>query len=216
MVLRKLMGLFACALIIGAASFATAGVPDLQTTTAGLVYTGTETLSLFNLPNGAGLPFTEAFLPAGAGQTDGTIELILRDGFGVVIANFPRSDMWIENVGTGVEFGLVACGGTAIADFNTNDLGETSWTNPVFAGGQGTALTVVKINGDALTSNGGLALWFNSADLNGDGVVNLSDAGIFTTFLGGVYSYDGDFNNDGVVNVSDAGFMANALGASCP
>ena len=210
------MGLFACALILGAASFATAGVPDLQTTTAGLVYTGTETLSLFNLPNGAGLPFTEAFLPAGGGQTDGTIELYLRDGFGVVIANFPRADMWIENTGQGAEFGLVACGGTAIADFNTNDAGYTVWQNPIFAGGQATTLTIVKVNGDALTSNGGLALIFNSADLNADGVVNLSDAGIFTTFLGGVYDYSGDYNNDGVVNVSDAGFMANALGSSCP
>lgn len=206
------MGLFACALIIGAASFASAGVPDLQTTTAGLVYQGTETLSLFNLPNGAGLPFTEAFLPAGAGQTDGTIELTLRDGFGVVIDNFPAADMWIESQ----DLGMVACGGTAIADFNTNVDGFTVWQAPIFAGGQSQALTIVKINGDALTSNGGLALSFNSADINGDGVVNLSDAGFFSGYLGGAYDFSGDFNNDGVVNVSDAGFMANALGASCP
>jgi len=209
------MGLFACTLIIGAASFAMAGVPDTQTTTAGLAYTGTETLSVFNLPNGAGLPFTEAFLP-GATQTDGTILMTVRDGFGVAVANLPRADMWIENVGVGTETGMIACGGTAIADFNTNDQGETQWQNPVFAGGQGSALTVVKINGDALTSNGGLALKFNSADLTGDGTVNLSDAGAFTARLGGAYNYDSDFNNDGVVNVSDAGPMANALGASCP
>lgn len=214
------MGLFACALIIGAASFASAGVPDLQTTTAGLVYQGTETLSLFNLPNGAGLPFTEAFLPAGAGQTDGTIELRLRDGFGVAIENFPAADMWIESQ----DLGMVACGGTAIADFNTGTgdpldptfVGYTVWRAPIFAGGQSQALTIVKINGDALTSNGGLALSFNSADINGDGVVNLSDAGFFSGYLGGAYNYNGDFNFDGVVNVSDAGFMANALGASCP
>ena len=111
---------------------------------------------------------------------------------------------------------MTPCGGTAIADFNTNDLGETVWQNPVFAGGQATTLTIVKINGDALTSNGGLAISFNSADVTGDGVVNLSDAGAFTTFLGGTYSYNGDFNNDGVVSLPDAGFMSNALGASCP
>ena len=210
--LRKSLGLFACALIIGAASFASAGVPDLQTTTADLVYTGTETLSLFNLPNGAGLPFTEAFLPAGAGQTDGTIELFLRDGFGAPIDNFPAADMWIESA----DLGMIACGGTAIADFNTNSTGFTIWQAPIFAGGNSQTLTIVKINGDALTSNGGLALNFNSADINGDGTVNLSDAGFFSGYLGGVYNYDGDFNNDGVVNVSDAGFMANALGASCP
>ena len=66
-----------------------------------------------------------------------------------------------------------------------------------------------------MTSNNGLALSFNSADISGDGVVNLTDAGFFSGYLGGT-DYAGDFNNDGVVNVSDAGFMANSLGASCP
>jgi hypothetical protein len=206
------MGLFACVVIVGVASFASAGVPDLQTSTADLVYQGTQTLSLFNLPNGAGKPFTEAFLPAGGGTTDGTIELYVRDGFGVAIENFPFEDCWIESQ----DMGMVACGGTATADFNTDALGYTFWAAPLFAGGNSQTLCIVKINGDALTSNGGLALSFNSADINGDGRVNLSDAGFFSGFLGGAYNFDGDFNNDGVVNVSDAGFMATSLGASCP
>lgn len=209
--LRKLSSLFACALVLGMASFATAGVPDLEETTAGLAYTGTETLSLFNLPNGAGKAFTEAFLPAGGGETDGTINLTLRDGFGDPIANFPAEDMWISSA----DDGMVPCGGTAGANFNTNAAGETSWNQPIFAGGNSEALCIVYINGDALTSNGGLALSFNSADISGDGVVNLTDAGFFSGYLGGT-NYAGDFNNDGVVNVSDAGFMANSLGASCP
>lgn len=206
------MGLFACAVIVGAASFASAGVPDLQTTTAGLVYQGTETLSLFNLPNGAGRSFDTAFLPAGGGQADATIELTLRDAFGVPIANFPAEDMWIASQ----DNGMVPCGGTAGADFNTNAQGQTVWAAPLFAGGNSQALTIVYINGDALTSNGGLALSFNSADISGDGAVNLTDAGFFSGYLGGAYNYNGDFNNDGVVNVSDAGFMATSLGASCP
>ena len=205
------MGLFACALVLGVAAFASAGVPDLQNTTAGLAYTGTETLSLFNLPNGAGKAFTAAFLPAGGGETDGTINLILLDGFSVAIPNFPAEDMWISSE----DNGMVPCGSTAGADFNTNALGETSWAAPIFAGGNSQALCIVYINGDALTSNGGLALSFNSADISGDGVVNLTDAGFFSGYLGGT-EYAGDFNNDGVVNVSDAGFMANSLGASCP
>ena len=208
---KNIMGLFVCVLMLGGASFAAAGVPDLQETTAGLVYTGTETLSLFNLPNGAGKPFTEAFLSDGS-TTDGTINLTLEDGFGVPIANFPFEDMWIESA----DGGMVPCGGTASADFNTNASGQTVWAAPLFAGGSSMALTIVKINGDALTSNGGLALSFNSADISADGVVNLTDAGFFSGYLGGSYDYAGDFNNDGVVNVSDAGFMANALGASCP
>ena len=204
------MGLFACALVLGVASFASAGVPDLEETTAGLAYTGTETLSLFNLPNGAGKAFTASFLPGGA-ETDGTINLTLRDGFGDPIPNFAAQDMWIASA----DNGMVPCGGTAGADFNTNAAGETSWANPIFAGGYSQALCIVYINGDALTSNGGLALSFNSADISGDGVVNLTDAGFFSGYLGGT-DYAGDFNNDSVVNVSDAGFMANSLGASCP
>ena len=211
MVLRKLMGLFACALILGTAVFATAGIPDLQTSTASLAYGGTETLSLFNVPNGAGKPFTQAFEFGGA-VVDGTINLTLLDGLSVPIANFPFEDLWVSSA----DDGMKPCGGTATADFNTNDLGETSWVNALFAGGSSQALCVVYVNGDALTSSGGFALSFNSPDITGDGVVNLSDAGFFTGYIGNV-EFKGDFNNSGgVVNIQDAGFMSAALGARCP
>ena len=209
MLLRKIMGLAVCAMLIGSAALA--GVPDLQETTAETVYTGVETLSLFNLPNGGGRAFDAAFLPGGAAG-DATINLVLRDGLGVPIANFPFEDMWIESA----DAGLVSCGGNATADFNTNEFGETQWANPLFAGGQSSALCLVMINGDALTSNAGLAISFNSADINGDGIVNLSDGGFFTQDLFGVYDYRSDFNYDSLINVSDAGFMANGLGAACP
>ena len=63
MLLRKIMGLAVCAMIIGSAAYAVAGVPDLQLSTASLAYGGVETLSLFSVPNGSGRPFTEAFAP---------------------------------------------------------------------------------------------------------------------------------------------------------
>jgi hypothetical protein len=66
-----------------------------------------------------------------------------------------------------------------------------------------------------LTSNGGLELSFNSSDFDGDGVVNLTDVGFFTGYLGGT-AYAADFNHDGIVNVSDAGMMVTTLGARCP
>jgi len=75
----------------------------------------------------------------------------------------------------------------------------------------------VKINGDVLQGSfGGLALSFNSPDINADGVVNLSDAGEYTARLGGGYSYEIDFNYDGSENLPDAGYMRAGLGASCP
>ena len=213
------MGLFACALIIGMAVSATAGVPDLQTTTANTFYHtpvvdgglgGTEILSLYSVPNSTGKGFDEMFAP-GAVVQDGTINIVLRDGFGIAIANFPFEDMWIASA----DNGMIPCGGTATADLSTNALGETRWQNPLFAGGYSEALCIVYINGDALTSNGGLAVTFNSGDISGDGVVNLTDAGFFTGFLG-TTTYAGDYNNDGGVNVQDAGFMNDALGGSCP
>ncbi len=205
------MGLAVCALIVGSAAFAVAGVPDLQQSTAVRAYGGVETLSLYSLPNGGGRTFAAAFLPGGAAG-DATITLTLRDGLGVAIANFPFQDMWIESA----DGGLVSCGGNATADFNTDVNGVTSWNAPLFAGKQSQALCLVMVNGDALTSNLGLQISFNSADINGDGVVNLSDGGFFTQDLFGAYSYRSDFNYDSAINVSDAGFMANGLGAACP
>jgi hypothetical protein len=205
------MGFAVCALIVGSAAFAVAGVPDLQTSTASRAYTGNETLSVYCLPNGNGQPFTNGFLPGGAIQ-DATITLIVRDGLGVPLENFPLQDLWIASA----DDGMVPCGGNATANQNTDVDGVTFWTNPLFAGGQSSALVVVYINGDALTSNNGLPVSFNSADINGDGTVNLTDGGFFTQILYGAYSYDADYNYDGTVNVSDAGFMANGLGATCP
>ena len=219
MLLRKLMGLFACALILGMAVFATAGIPDLETTTANTLYHtpvieggegGTEILSLYVVPNSTGKPFSEMFSP-GAVVQDGTINLTLRDGFGVIITDFPFEDMWIASA----DNGMVPCGGTATADRNTDEFGTTLWLNPLFAGGFSEALCIVYINGDALTSNGGLAVHFNSGDISRDGSVNLTDAGFFTQHLG-TTTYASDFNFDGTVNVQDAGFMNDALGGTCP
>ncbi len=57
---------------------------------------------------------------------------------------------------------------------------------------------------------------FNSADIDGDGLVNLTDAGLFTMDLHGPYADRCDFNWDGAVNVSDAGYLCTALGDACP
>lgn len=205
------MGLAVCAMIIGSAALAVAGVPDLQQSTAVRAYAGVETVSVYSLPNGGGRAFTAAFLPGG-GSADATVTLTLRDGLGVPIVGFPFQDMWLESANGGLQ----PCGGNATANQNTDANGVTLWTNPLFAGGQSAALCLVMVNGDPLTSNAGLQISFNSADINGDGVVNLSDGGFFTQDLFGGYAYRSDFNYDNTVNVSDAGFMANGLGSVCP
>jgi len=178
--------------------------------TAEMAYQGNETLSLFCLPDGTGDAFAEAYLQGGA-RADATITLIINDWYGNPIAHFPAEDIWIASQ----DRGMVPCGNAAFADADTDAAGETRWSRPLSAGGHSQTLCIVYINGDALTSNGGLPLSFNSADIDGNGVVNLTDAGFFTSYLGG-WSYAGDFNNDGVVNISDAGMIAGSLGTSCP
>jgi len=214
MVLRKLTVLAVCALLIGSATLASAGVPSPALSTADmLAYTGTATLSMFNMPNGAGRAFTEAFV-LGGGAADATITVMVRDGLGAPIEFYPFEDIWLASTGSSGT-GLAACGGNAVADANTDATGMTTFANPLFAGGWYTDPTGVVISGDPLTS-GDLNLNFNSPDINGDGATNLTDGGLFTVILFGAYGYQADLNADGVINVTDAGFMSSGLGASCP
>jgi hypothetical protein len=245
MVLRKLTGLFACALLVGMATTAMAGVPVLAHCEAGTYYHTSPThpqvpgdgltgqVSLYCLPSGGGRDFEHAFA-TGAVQANATVWLLLRDGPYVDptntggIENYPAEDMWIAPTHKNLaEPGLVACSSTFGADLNTDEEGYTEWRQPLFAGGYtdpffpaGTGtdpdVCIVYVNGDALLSYP-LALNFNSGDISGDGSTNLTDAGFMTDAIGtSPPLYYGNFNFDSAVNISDAGFMTAALGASCP
>jgi len=209
MVLRKLVGLFACALIVGIASFATAGIPDLFESTADAA-SGNTVVSVFNLPNGQGAAFTEAL--DGTGMVDATINLILLDGNTDPVANFSREDLWLESA----DGGMIPCMQGSIARFNTNVDGETEWSLPLGAGGYSEDLCQVVVNGDALTSSAGMPIHFNSADLTGDGAVSLADVAVFSgDFYSGDHPYRSDFTYDGVVTLADVGKLAGGLGATC-
>ncbi len=209
MVLRKIMGIFAITLLVGAASFATAGVPDLNESSAATAYVGPGPAVLFNIPNGGGSAFTAARDLTGV--VDATVTLTLMDGTPAVIADFPAEDMWLESADGGLAF----CTGGTTADLNTDVNGETQWVTPLHAGGSSQAQTVVMISGGALTS-GNLPLAHNSADISGDGVVNLTDVPLFVTDFYGAYAFRSDFSFDAVINLSDVVRMGTAIGASCP
>ena len=212
MVLRKLVGIFMITLMVSAASFATAGVPDTALSTAVRAYGGPEVAVMFNIPNGGGNAFTSAAIIGGT--VDATITLTLLDGGGAPIGNYPFEDCWIESA----DSGMVACTGGSTADFNTNAVtGVTTWVTALQAGGSSEALTVVMVAGSAITSSAGMAISHNSADINGDGSVNLTDVPLFAgDFYGGVYAFRSDFSYDALVNLSDVVKLAQALGASCP
>lgn len=212
MVLRKLTGVFSIALVIGAATFAVAGVPDLQLSTASTA-AGVASPVMYNLPNGLGATF--ALARTTSGTVNATITLTVLDGGGVPVANFSAADMWLEKAVSAGTGNFIACTGGTTADVNTNASGVTTWAAPLRAGGWSTANTLVVINGSPLTSSSGLNLRHNSADINGDGVANLSDIPLFAGDYGST-TFRSDLLFDGTVNVSDIPRLASGVGAVCP
>ena len=60
-----------------------------------------------------------------------------------------------------------------------------------------------------------LNMRFNSADISGDGTVNLTDIALFATDFYGQYHYRSDFYWDGNLNLSDLGLLASSMGVEC-
>ena len=210
MVLRKLMGIFVITLIVGAASLAMAGVPDVTQCEATTAFDGAVVM---NSPDGNGRPFTDARALGEADPVDATITLTVRDGAGVVIANYPSEDMWLDSVDGGVSI----CPGGSVADASTDVNGMTEFQDPLRAGGWSLGGTRVLINGNALINS--VNLNFNSPDVNGNLVVNVTDVQLFAEdFFGVGYGFRSDFFFDGIVNLSDLPRLATAraAGAMCP
>jgi hypothetical protein len=211
--MKKFTGIFACALIVGVASFATAGVPDLGLSTASTASGPAQNPVMFNLPNGAGSAFTAAGIVGGT--IDATITVTLLDGGSVPVANYPSEDLWLETEDLSQEYLWAACIGGTTADADTDVNGQTTWTTPLRAGGASESLTFVMVNGAALA--GGLTLRHNSPDINGDGKVNLSDVPEFVgDYFGGTNPFRTDLQYDGNVNLSDVVKVSQGLGAECP
>lgn len=224
MLLRKIMGVFACALVIGAASFAVAGVPDLTLTQASMAYNATpDPLLLLNRPDGTGNAFNSAILTTDGTVQDATISMTVLDGNGDPVLNFPALDMWLETTNGG----LVACTGGTQADQNTHNVtGFTLWAAPLQAGGAdggplSGVVTMVMISGAPLVGSD-LALWHNSPDINADGLVNVTDVQVFAVDYFAFaadplnYEFKSDMEYDGAVNVSDIVPLAQGQGHHCP
>lgn len=214
MVLRKLTGVFSIALVIGAATFAVAGVPDLDMSTAATAAGVGVTPVMYNLPSGAGSSFTGASSTGGA--VDATVTMTVLDGGGFPVANYSAADMWLMPIASTPPT-FFACANGTIADINTTASGITRWVFPLRAGGWSQALTQVFINGVALTSNAGLVMWHNSSDLSGNGSADLEDIGLFAEdYYGGLNPFRADFFFDGSVSLADIGVLASGIGTACP
>lgn len=194
--------------MLGTAGVAVGGIPDLSLSTA-TIAPEANGASVFVVPDGSGQPFTEARAPGGA-VVDATITLTLIDTQGDPIFLYPREDLWLE---TSLD-GLVSCDGGASADHATDVDGRTTWSQPLGAGGNSDGEVVHVYIAGAHLNGPGLNLIFNSADINGDLVIDLSDIAAFTPMLF-TDNIDGDFNHDGVVDLSDVARFAQVNGAIC-
>ncbi len=210
-------------LVVCLASTAMAQVPDMNVSFATSANFPNWT-SVYTLPNGMG----NTMVGAGA-----QITLTMLDVTGAPCPGIIPSDMWIET-GWG---GLVLCpynwppgtwpGYVSIADMPTNNLGQTTFSNSVFGGGwsdlpngEPCIIRTIwgKVNGTMAGGplNSDMPIGFNSPDINGDMVVNLSDVAQFASVYFGTYAYRADFFWDGIINLSDLVLMAQGFGATCP
>ncbi len=207
MVRRQFIGLLVCGLMVGLAPFAWALIPDPDLSSA--TTAATEQVSIFSIPDGTGDPLNNAFV-FGGGRTNATVTLTVVDDAMTPIFNYPAEDMWIESDTPDI----VLCLDGSIADANTDVNGQTTFSQALKAGLNGAGLKVI-INSDPLTQEP-LDFLFNSPDMSGDLVVNLTDIVLFADIYFTAYGYAADFYWDGVVNLSDIVLLAQGIGASCP
>jgi hypothetical protein len=192
------------------ASAAQAGVGGPYGTYS-MAYQGPETLTLLIIPDGGGAPFDRACLPSGASE-DATITLFLKDASDGPVVNYPREDIWFASQ----DGGLASCQGGTSPDANTDANGMTRWLNPLRGGGHSQALTEILVNGSSLESTVGVRLGFNSPDIDGDLVVDLTDVQMFAYDFYTGFDFRCDFHRDGIINLSDLAELASALGVACP
>ena len=203
-----LLALLACVLT-GMPAWANTVEPDVNLSIVWIDVQGPDILSIVNFPNGEGRRFDEARTVTGV--VNGTIQLILMDSMSQPWPNYPREDLWLEFD----DPHLALCPEGSLADANTNINGETSWVNPLRAGGQSEGYVRVIVNGTPIPAYFSI-VYFNSPDINGDLQVNLSDVALFGQDYFGGYQFRSDFHHDGVINLQDLAIMAEGLGASCP
>ncbi|MBU8871291.1 MAG: hypothetical protein KOO60_10555 [Gemmatimonadales bacterium] len=185
-----------------------AGVPDLFEST--IETRATHSVSVLVCPGGDGRSLNQAMLFGGE-IMDATIEIHVRDLNGYPIHGFPMEDIWMEM--PGVNF----CLGGGRVDFHTDSNGYTEFSLPKAGGGWSEDFDLVGLINDSpfAVQSTLSSLRMNSPDMNGDGVVNLLDVGLYASVYWEGYSYAADFHWDGLLNLTDVSILAQHFGHSC-
>lgn len=167
--------------------------------------------SVLTMPDGSGQPLNMCY---GSGGTivDATITVEILDSWGGnPIPYYPAEDVWLETSGDG----LSLCPGGSIADHDTDIHGQTTISHPIYGGGNSSGETTHVLVSGAVLNQPGFPIMFNSPDINGDRIVNLTDLHLFALGFFGSYSYGCDLVWDGVLNLSDLSRMGAGLGRHC-
>lgn len=199
--------------------------PDPSRTTVWITPAGSPAVSLFTIPNGTGHSFAQAVSCASPGSpvvTPIVINVQMLDVNGAPpTPAVAASDLWLVTASGG----MVPCanGKMTTADGPTDALGRTTFTQPLHAGRAsnfpGEPMLVLYLDplGVTWVVSPILFVYVNSPDLDGNGVVNLSDVIPFATDIkGGTYVYRSDFHFDLKLNLTDIILFATAIGTSCP
>jgi hypothetical protein len=186
-----------------------AGIPHIENCN---IYTrATQDVSVFVCPACDGYDFSAA-QTLGGGLMDATIEVYIRDIFGLPVENVPASDITIDDPN------LCWCVPDGnIADFNTDPNGYTEFAMAPCGGGCSENFELGGyLTGMPFLQNPLPYIKVNSPDLNCDLVVNLTDLALFANGYFGPYTYCVDYYWDGVVNLLDLAEFAQHYGHLCP
>jgi hypothetical protein len=186
-------------------------VPDLNHSTVAVYYHGP--MSICVVPGGGGDLLSEARTLDGT-PVDATIHVWIVDGGADPIYGFPWEDIWLESTAGS----LAPCYPLGVmADAATDLQGYTAFSGALSAGGHsapGEKLQVYIAGTPVACCD--LDIRFNSPDVDGNGVVDLTDLVLFSqAYTGGAYDYAGDLFADGVLNLSDVQVFATHYAASC-
>lgn len=136
---------------------------------------------------------------------------ILDDSLNPVVG-VPAEDLWLDD--NGGSFAFVHPG--TCADGPTDDAGQTTWREPLAAGGVALSGLIGIAGGIPLNVAPLQNVRFVSPDIDGDLRVDLADLVPFASSYMGVYDARADLVHNGQVNIADLVVFATHYGHHCP
>jgi hypothetical protein len=152
--------------------------------------------------------------PGRTGETLGdmglTVTVTLLDPAGRPWPNYPAEDVWLDSQAPG---DVALCINGSIGDSASDANGTMLFTAAIAGGGSTDQINVYVVNTPLIGPP--LPIAFNSPDINGDLVVDLSDFGLFGQDFR-TDAFRSDLVYDGVVDLADFSRFGTSFGERCP